>query len=485
MGVVYEEMDEPDKAITYYKKSQEYLEEFGEQPVYLGHVYNNIGVLYREQENQPQAFSYFEKALRIPNLKSSDLSLYARLIDNRAYSRLLAEDTIGLSKEFHKSLRLRDSLQNQSGVIMSKLHLAQYHAYQQDTTKAIVFAKDALYLARAIRNNRDILKSLLLLSNLNKPISNTYLQEYIGLSKVIRLQERKTRDKFTRVQYETDRYVERNKQLSSQKLWILIIAIGLLLVLSFFYIFHRQRAKNRMLYLETRRQKANEQLYLLTLKHHERLQKGLNQQRERISEELHDAILGELFAIRMNWGLLPLQGRPEIVKEHQEYLEALQRIEKQIRKASHNLMQNLMAFPLNFIQMVENLVQRRCKPLPITCKVHNDESIPWEKVDLMIQINLYRIIEEGLQNCIRHARATHVDIRFTRKGQALTLTIRDDGQGFNPRKGTKGIGLIHIRSRVQKFGGNFWVNSGKGQGTTLTISIPVFKTVNDEDNRQQ
>ncbi|MGS2738787.1 tetratricopeptide repeat-containing sensor histidine kinase [Sinomicrobium sp. M5D2P17] len=485
LGVISEELEAYAGAIQYHQKAMDYLERVEHKKAFIPHSLNNIGILHQKQGDQPGAITHFEEALRILQPRSSDISLYARLLDNRAYSRLLAGDTTGLPQDFYTALQLRDSTGNRSGVIMSKQHLAEYYAALRDTTRAITYAKAALLLAQELRNNRDVLKTLLLLSNLDRAVSNTYLQQYIGLSKDLRDQERKVRDKFARVQYETDRYMERTQQLSSQKTWILTIGIGLLFIMLFLYILYRQQAKTKMLHLETAQQKANEQVYLITLKQHERLQEVRNQERIRISKVLHGAIISELFAIRMHWGLLLLEGGPEAMREHKNYLKKLKHLEREIREASHALIGKLVFYPLNLVHMVEKLTESRCRTLTLEPEVRNDENIPWNKVDLFIKTQLYHIISEGLQNCIKHARANRITIRFVRQGRYLLLTIQDNGQGFRPHKRQKGIGLMHIQSRVHKLRGKFRVDTAVGQGSTLTVSVPAFKSYEENDRKSK
>ncbi|MGS2760955.1 sensor histidine kinase [Sinomicrobium sp. M5D2P9] len=287
-------------------------------------------------------------------------------------------------------------------------------------------------------------------------------------------QDRKTRDKFTRIQYETDRYIEKTRQLSSQKVWILTLGIVLLLILSLLHFLNRQYARNKLLHMENQQQKANEQIYLLTLKQQAKLQEARNQERIRISEELHDGILGDLFAIRMDWGFLKLQADSDDLQKHHHYLEELQRIEKDIRDASHELKDKLISYPINFIHIVEKLVQNRGKTGNFKYKLIHDDTIPWEDIDEKVKVNLYRVIEEALQNCIKHAKAELVEVRFElSENNYLRLIIWDNGVGFNLRKSYKGIGIRNMQSRVQKIKGIFHIESERDQGTTLTIDVPV------------
>lgn len=473
LGVIYDELKEYKKAISYHKKALEYLKKVDDKSVYLQDSQNNIGLSYQNQGDQPQALTYFNEVLNDPFLKSKDIKLYARVLDNKAFSNFLNNDTINILRDFQKALRIRHSVNHIPGIIISKLHLAQYYGRHKDTARAISLAGEAFDLATSIHNNRDVLTALHLLSRLDHGNSSTYLEKYIRLSNELREKERRRRNKFIRIHYETEQYIERTRQLSAQKLWISVIAAILILLLLLLYILNRQYARNKLLYMETSQQKANEQIYLLTLKQQAKLQEGRNQERIRISEELHDGILGDLFGIRMDWGFLKLEGDAETLRKHRYYLEELHRIEKRIREASHELKEKLTPYPLDFILMVKRLIRNRAKTGNFEYNLIHDDTIAWDEADDFVKVNLYRIIEEALQNCIKHARASVVCVRFKQHKNRLRLIIQDDGVGFSPRKRNKGIGIRNMQSRVRKLKGTFQVDSGEQQGTTLTVSIPL------------
>ncbi|RNL87803.1 tetratricopeptide repeat-containing sensor histidine kinase [Sinomicrobium pectinilyticum] len=474
LGVVYEELKEYDKAITYHKRALDYLGKMDDKSVFLQDSQNNIGLIYQKQGNQEEALYYFNEALQTPGLESDDVELYTRLMENRAFSRFLDSDTTQLPQDFYRALRVWEDRRNTSGIILGKLRLARYYIKYNDSARARDLAREAYDLARKIRNNRDILSALLFLAGADRENGPEYLQEYIRLSTDIQEQERRTRDKFTRIQYETDQYIEKTRQLSSQKMWILTVGIALVLLLLLLYILNRQFARNKLLHMENLQQKANEQIYLLSLKQQAKLQEGRNQERIRISEELHDSILGDLFAIRIDWGFLKLQGDPDSLQKHRYYLQELQRIERDIREASHELRNEPDTYPLNFIFIVEKLVQKRANTGRFKYRLVHDDSIAWEDIDEVIKVNLYRVIEEALQNCIKHAGTTLVEVQFQRKkNNLLQLTIRDNGIGFNPRKRHKGIGIKNMQSRIRKLRGTFHIHSQKDRGTVLTVSIPI------------
>ncbi|MEM6864768.1 MAG: ATP-binding protein, partial [Bacteroidota bacterium] len=83
------------------------------------------------------------------------------------------------------------------------------------------------------------------------------------------------------------------------------------------------------------------------------------------------------------------------------------------------------------------------------------------------------IVQEALQNCVKHAQCQKAEVSFKYEKKALRLEITDDGVGFDMGKGKKGIGLRNIISRVKKVKGHLDIDSKKGEGTTIRISIPL------------
>jgi len=85
---------------------------------------------------------------------------------------------------------------------------------------------------------------------------------------------------------------------------------------------------------------------------------------------------------------------------------------------------------------------------------------------------IYRVAQEALQNCARHAGATHVRIALDRASSAVTLRVEDDGKGF-PANRTRGLGLLGMEERAAQLKGRVRVHSQPGQGTCVTAEIPL------------
>lgn len=474
LGALQKDINEYDRGLFYYKKAIEYLDKVKNNQSLYEAVYNNIANIYVKQKEYTKALKYYNKILDNNRLKSQNINRYTRAIDNKSFCKFLMKDTINVFNYLNEALHTRDSLNNKEGVVISKIRLAQYYAFKQDTSTAINYLKEANSLAKAIKNSRDYLESLSLLAKLDNKHSSKYLNKHIQFSDSIQIVERKIQNKFTRIAYETDGYIEENKRLSQQKIWILITGFGLISIVGLLYFIKVQKSKTEKLSLENEQQKANEQVYLITLKQQEKLEKEKIKERNRIAEELHDGILGKLFGTRVGLGFLNIKGDKNLKEQHQLFLEELQTIEKEIREVSHKLSDNFDSAQISFTTIIHQLIESKCKIGNFKYELDFDEHINWQKVNEKIKVNLYRIIQEALQNIIKYASAKKISVTFLlNSSKDLAVIIKDDGIGFNTKKKKKGIGIKNMKSRIEKLNGVIDIDSTLKEGATIKIKIPL------------
>jgi signal transduction histidine kinase len=99
-----------------------------------------------------------------------------------------------------------------------------------------------------------------------------------------------------------------------------------------------------------------------------------------------------------------------------------------------------------------------------------------EDLDQRLQLTIFRILQEQLNNILKHAQATHATINLTRRGNTITLLISDNGKGCNILEAEKGIGIINIRSRAELYHGKVTITSKPGEGYKLKVVLP-FNTI--------
>jgi signal transduction histidine kinase len=104
--------------------------------------------------------------------------------------------------------------------------------------------------------------------------------------------------------------------------------------------------------------------------------------------------------------------------------------------------------------------------------VEGEESIPRLAED--VELNLFRIVQETLNNVVKHAQATQVTVTLAAKGQSIRLTVADNGRGMVPTLDTnhaQGWGMLIMRERALAVGGHFWIKSGPDQGTIIGVEM--------------
>jgi signal transduction histidine kinase len=198
------------------------------------------------------------------------------------------------------------------------------------------------------------------------------------------------------------------------------------------------------------------------------------EERKRIARELHDGLVPVLASLsirlhtiakRLDREQYPISG------EIKELAEQAQASSRDIRRLIHDL----RPVALDELGLVPALRQHLtdCEHehgLAIDLIADNEQRLAGP-----IETALFRIVQEAVNNVVRHAQAQHLSVRLTRSQDQVTLQVVDDGQGFDtqlPRSG-KHIGLWSMRERVEQLGGQFEVLSAPGQGTIVRAGIPL------------
>ncbi|MBP7470655.1 MAG: tetratricopeptide repeat protein, partial [Flavobacterium sp.] len=475
LGIVYNELAQYDKAIEYQNKAlaidaKTIPVEFQAKATSL----NNLGLVYQNLNKNKKAISYFQIGLE----QNKDLllykpSVYAMLLDNLGYSRFKLNESNGLPGLFYESLKLRDSLQLTTGVIISKIHLSEYFASKNDIVKAAQFSNEAIVTARKSKNARNVLLALRQLAVIEPVKAAVYNKEYIQINDSLQKADRNIADKFSRIEYETDEIKQENTDLTTQNRNLVYIFGSILILGMFLYIIKAQKAKNRELLYKQEQQKVNEEIYNLMISQQSNVELIRVNEKKRVAQELHDGVLGRMFGVRMNLDSLNKIHDESASIQRNSYLAELKNIEQDIREISHDLNREKSELINNFVAIVDNLFEEQKKTFATKLVSTIDSNIKWETVSNAVKINLYRIVQESLQNINKYAKAENVKIEFKKETDHLFLQITDDGIGFNVNRGKKGIGLQNMLSRINECKGTFEIKSKIGEGTIITVTVPI------------
>jgi signal transduction histidine kinase len=230
-----------------------------------------------------------------------------------------------------------------------------------------------------------------------------------------------------------------------------------------------------MLWLQSRRLQESEHRYRVTAERNQRLAGRLisaqEEERTRIARELHDDISQQLAILQMDLHQLAgsVQGPAETIAS--EATQSAENIATSVRNLSHELYPaslRLIGLVSALKGLVAELSERR---LRIT---FTHDAVP-AKLPPDLSLCVFRIVQEALQNALKHSHANSVSVDLRCEDERLAVTVTDDGVGFVVEGlGQQGFGLIGMGERVEAIGGRFTLWSSPHRGTTLHATLPML-----------
>lgn len=481
IGISSTELGSYTKAIEYFNKALSVVNELqpDDQLYYKAISLNNLGNAYQNLGDYDEAIKYYNQALLLRDVKSKYLHLYAVLLDNVAYSKFKKRNYGELPQQFFESLKINEDLGILSKVVLVNIHLSEFYLTTGDTLQSIIHAERALEKAKIEKFPSDVLFALKQLALVDKSNSASLSTEYIRINDSIRIEERQMEDKFARIQFETDEISLQREKLAEQNRDLLYFFAGTLFIGVLLFVIRSQRAKNRELLLRQAQQKANEDIYNLMISQQDRIEESRIKEKKRIAQELHDGVLGRLFGTRLNLDSLNKATDVATIERRNSYLAELKNIEQDIREISHDLNREKYVIINNFLAIINNLIEEQINSFSSNVSYSIDGEIKWEELPNTVKINIFRVLQESLQNINKYAQASNVVLSIKKINDKLEILISDNGIGFTVTNKSKGIGLQNIITRIQQINGKVEIKSKKGKGTTLIIQIPLETEIVD------
>ncbi len=477
LGVNLKRLKHYEKGLEYYKKGLEISKKLEDNWKPYLYININIAELYKDKGDYKQALNIYNQLLGENRaLENKDPESYGSILNNVAHTKFLSgdKDHRTIDSLFTTAYAIFNDLDLSYEISASGNDMADYYYAIGEKAKALELTSHSYELAKTGREYREVLRALTMLSNLKEGDSGkAYLHEYIRLNDSLITKERQNRNKYARIQYETDQYIKETERLNTQNVLVIIIAMILVLLTLLIYFIKRQQTKHELLIYEREQQEATQQIYELLLNQQSKLEEGRLKERHRISEEVHDGILSHLFGARLGLGFLPIEGDTETKRQFQDLLVELQEVEREMRDISHKLKQDDSITATNFEALLKEYVATQSKRGRINYKI--DNSVVWEKIPNTVKIALYRLVQEAMKNIITHAKAKMVTIDLKTKEDKLEIKIIDNGIGFDAQTFKEGIGLRNMASRIEKLKGEFTIISQKELGTTIQCSIPIIR----------
>jgi signal transduction histidine kinase len=194
-----------------------------------------------------------------------------------------------------------------------------------------------------------------------------------------------------------------------------------------------------------------------------RLVKAEEMERARVASDLHDGPLQKAILLAMDGGAI---SPPEKKRIAHELVSELREVSSRMRPA---ILDDLGIVPA-VEWLLENLPRRVGLATHFSLRGLNEE----ERFTPDVELALFRVTQESINNTVKHARASLVDVQISRDPSCLVVEVKDDGIGFNADNGgSSGLGLSQMRERMAQLRGSLAIHSSPGHGTRVVARIPL------------
>lgn len=478
LGIVYFDDEQYEIARKYFNMSLEINQNSNNREKMALNLIN-LGRIASKENDFQKALDYYDQALEI-FIEFNDLREIADVYNNMgdAYFNQKRYD-LALEK-FNLAIEEYRKITYEKGLVLASLNKAAVLSEQGKIKQAIALQDSVLVLADS--EGGDKLRMLAyrnIYDNYEKS-GNTaqayeYLKKYFALyssiydidkSKAINtlvLKYEKGKDQARILALEKD-----NLQKTSQRNAYMFSGLGIVVLALFTIIYFRQKAVHERALTQQKIIQLEEEKKLMAAK---LLVEGQEEERKRIATELHDGLGVLLSATKMQFSTISDKS-PENKELIDKATRMLEQASGDVRKISHNMMPGLLT-KLGFYEAVEDLFEHidDSKTLNATCNITGDQ----ERLSENKEIMLYRIVQEMVNNTLKHAEARNIELQIRILENKLDIKYADDGKGFdyNQKLETESIGLKSIQSRVDFLNGKLEFDSKPGSGVKYTLTIPV------------
>ena len=483
LGLVYNKLKDNIKARHHQNESLRYARSLSDHSA-IGNALHNFGGTYKE-ENPDSAIFYYRQALqsyeRIGNKERIGLSAMAT-----GDALINAERPLEALRYFEKAHVNYKTTLNRKRIIDAESRLAKANYEIGNYKKAHGYMDEVISYYESQNDLESSAKAFGLLSKIAEGLHDLptalsarkrhqVLQDSLKMltyNKDVAEITTRYETEVKEVEIEKQKIVIEKKENQNRSIVISSILGGLLLMAGFLGVLQRTR-KNK----EIAEQKAMLQTHKIEQLEKEKQILGMNAmiegqeaERSRIAKDLHDGLGGLLSTVKAHFS--NIQSEILKIEKINVYNKANELVDEacdEVRRISHNLMPGSLRLE-GLKAAVQHLGEEMDEAHPFTVKV---ETIGFEnRMEESQEVFIYRIIQEALNNIIKHAGAKEVLIQLSETKDEYHFIVEDDGAGFDPLMIESGLGLRSIQSRVDFIKGNLDVDTKLGVGTTLSWYVP-------------
>ncbi len=488
MAILYEQNRDYKKALEYNKKSIAIFLK-NKDTLNLAGVYPNLGSTYYKLKNYPKAIETYKKALyfakrskRISSVSSINVGLGLVYQDLKQYDLALKhhQEAYKIAKQNGLKEYMSSSLSN-IGV--------DYHGLKQYEL-ALKYLQESQEIAKELENLYLIKTNYQCISEVYESM-NLDAKALEALKKSSEVNDSMFNDKNAKkinelsIKYETekkekkiailhadnlkkqkDKIILKNHLEKKNSLIIGTLISAILLLITTILLYNRRR-----LILKNQHQK---EINYQRENNTKAIVQAQEKEQTRIAKELHDSVGTYLSTLKIN---LQLYENEVTKNKQQEFFQSLKLIDK-ISNELRNIMRNLSNETLNTLGLESALIDiiQEINTLGITKVDYHNVGLN-TRLEENIEHNLFRISQELLTNCIKHAKATQATLQLIENDNDITLIFEDNGIGLKELNTTEsptpeGMGLKNIRNRVEFLHGKIHIDTSPNNGTICIIEIP-------------
>jgi two-component system NarL family sensor kinase len=466
-----------------YRKSTDYALlsvrltiEFKKRNNYINRVYATLAQDYEALKMSDSALYYYEKAIG-ESIKANDKyaegTIYGYLCDLYQGRNQFDE----MLKAGEKSLALARELQSRQIVAYSLYNVAYANFFKGNNAKARSDINEALEIATK-DTLRDELKNSYMVLSYIAARDGDYEVSGWARRKTDSIQEAVLNEQVIKSTSELEKKYETEKkdkqinlqqaQLERRRIFSLILIGSIAFIFIIVVLIYRQKQK-------LHRQRISELEKEKQLTSTESVLKGEEQERSRLAKDLHDGLGGMMSGIKYSLQTMKknLIMTPENQQAFERSMDMLDSSIREMRRVAHNMMpEALVRFGL------DTALSDFCDDVNQSGALQvSYQSIGMTKaeIDQTTAITIYRVIQELINNTMKHASARSAIVQVSKTNGIITITVEDDGKGFDPAilQASGGMGWNNIQSRVGYLKGKLDVQSGLGKGTSVHIELNV------------
>jgi two-component system NarL family sensor kinase len=469
LATQYAKLKNYDKALELYNRVISYAPKNGSRRVLMAAL-NQVGLLYETKHNYREALNYFMQSFDISY--SLDFVKKAKENTSEAYSHNFMVDVMGSIKQKNesaqdilKTIDTKKALNDTLALTINYFNLGLVYKSKRMYPQSLDALQSCLQYATKINYTDMQASAVNEIADLYGQTGDyrqalIYLKKHMALNALSNTKNSKSIDEL-QTKYEItqreDQLLQQQFEITKRNYWMTGIVIFILLILVIGFIYYKQtQLKQRNIAMQA-------------------IIAAEESERRRIAQDLHDSVSQTMSAAKIN--LTVIGGELPFVDDEQRkrFEKVINLVDygfKEVRTISHNMMPwalhktGLAQVVKQFIENIEN------EAIAINFFSRGFDA----PFDDTTEIILYRVLQESVNNVMKHANASRLDISLIRDKDNISLTIEDNGKGFDASNPgiNKGMGLSNLRSRINFLNGKVELDSQVGKGTLVSVYIPVI-----------